>query len=165
MHARYPRRIAFVALLAACGLAQAAVQVDYRNPQQFTEFTTWGDNYDAQSERWLASLQQYIEKKASGYIAPDQTLVVTISDLQRAGRAELLRTPTNPLVRVVRDDDAPRMELHFTLKRADGTTVAEGDRRLRDMDFLYKQQRGHDGDTLRFEKSMVDDWLQHEFGR
>jgi hypothetical protein len=58
----------------------------------------------------------------------------------------------------------PWMNLHFVLLAADGSTLREGDARLRDSSFLRRSVAGDSTDPLRFDKRMIDDWLREEFG-
>jgi hypothetical protein len=157
------RATAMAALLSAGTLAQAAVQVSYQDPQKFSEFDTRAGGYDARRDTWLQALQKYIEARAARVVPADQTLVVTVTDLRRAGRVDPGRFPLAPDLRVVRDIDSPRIDLSFRLVRADGSVVAQGERKLRDLAFLHGLAR-NTTDPLRYEKSLVDDWLTGEFG-
>jgi hypothetical protein len=65
-------------------------------------------------------------------------------------------------VRVVKDIYPPRIDLRFRLTDADGRTLSEGERSLRDSAFLTRD--GLDSnDPLRFEKRLLDSWLRKEF--
>ena len=95
-------------------------------------------------------------------IARGQTLDVTISDIDRAGRYEpTVRMGMND-IRIVKDLYPPRMTLNFALKGADGQVVAEGERKLVDHAFLMGTQINNN-DNLRYEKRLIDDWLRKEF--
>ena len=59
----------------------------------------------------------------------------------------------------------PRIELRFRLTRADGSTVKEGARMLRDSGFLSSGGPLDRTDNLRYEKVMLDRWLGEEFRR
>ena len=57
----------------------------------------------------------------------------------------------------------PSIDLHFTLTAADGTTLSEGQRSLRDPAFLSRGVLYSRDDPLRFEKRLLDEWLRREF--
>lgn len=163
------RRSALCALLfvsAACGAATAPgapvrndrVEVSYRNPAGFSEM---GRDFGARRD-WLDDLSAYVAKRAASAVPPGQRLLVTITDVQRAGMIEPWRRAGTDL-RVVRDTTPPRIDLSFQLVTADGAVVKEGVRELRDFAFLTRSMR-HRGDLLSYEKNLVDDWVRQEFG-
>ena len=57
----------------------------------------------------------------------------------------------------------PRMTLRFREVDADGTVLAEGERKLSDPAFLMNASRVNDTDPLRYEKRMVDSWLRSDW--
>lgn len=54
--------------------------------------------------------------------------------------------------------------LRLRLARADGSTIKEGTRTLRDTAFLLHGSLDRQ-DALRYEKAMIDRWLEAEFRR
>ena len=93
-----------------------------------------------------------------------QQLAVTLTDIKLAGAFEPWRGPQFDDVRIVKDIYPPRIDLRFTLKSADGAILAEGERTLRDVGFLTRGM-ANTSDPLRYEKRMLDDWLNREFVR
>ena len=55
------------------------------------------------------------------------------------------------------------MTLRFRELDADGTVLAEGERKLSDRAFLMNASRFNDSDPLRYEKRMVDSWLRSDW--
>ncbi len=163
------RRGAFCALLflSTAGMAATApgapvsndrVEVSYRNPAGFTEMSR---DFGARRD-WLDDLSAYVAKRAAGAVPSGQRLLVTITDVQRAGMIEPWRRAGTDL-RVVRDTTPPRIDLSFQLVTADGAVVKEGVRQLRDFAFLMRSTR-HRGDMLSYEKNLIDDWVREDFG-
>lgn len=143
--------------------AQAQVQVTYQNPQQFTEFAGSTARYD-EGQRWLADLKSYIETQAAARLPAGQQLSVTVTDLRRAGWVDPMLRPGQP-VRVVRDIDAPRLDVQYRLSDANGTVRQSGEAQLRDLGFLSRPQRPGPADALTHEKNLVDRWLDEFLGR
>ena len=67
-------------------------------------------------------------------------------------------------MRVVKDLYPPRINLSFRIVNADGIVVAEGNRKLRDMGFMYSG-RALDKDPLKYEKKLLERWISRELGR
>ncbi|MEC5398551.1 DUF3016 domain-containing protein [Uliginosibacterium sp. H1] len=162
------------ALCAAClPLATAAaesgrdgaVQVRYEQPEGFTESRR---SFESERQRsgWLTELARHVEKRAAVRLADGQRLEITVTDIDRAGETELWRGGAQASdLRIVRDLYPPRIDLHFVLRDAQGGVLRQGERRLRDIDFMSRPGRLRDDDRLRYEKALLDDWLDREFGR
>jgi hypothetical protein len=50
------------------------------------------------------------------------------------------------------------MRLHYTLESG-GSIIASGNAELSDMMYLQRMNRYPDGEPLRFEKQMIDEWF------
>jgi len=154
--------ITIPAASAADASPRAAVKVVYVAPGKFTDV---GDNgyvtTDARRDALLAQLAAHVEKRAAGRIPSGGTLAVTITDVDMAGGFEPGRAANADRVRIVRDVYPPRIKLDFRLADAGGKVVAEGRRELTDLSFMTNAE--YRGDLLRYEKKLLDDWLDREF--
>jgi hypothetical protein len=65
-------------------------------------------------------------------------------------------------VRIVRDVYPPRIDLRFRLAAADGSLLKEGECKLRDPAFMATALLYFRDDPLRYEKALLDDWLERE---
>ncbi|MEL1265337.1 DUF3016 domain-containing protein [Pseudoxanthomonas putridarboris] len=139
-----------------------AVSVGWTDPAQFSEIKYSGNRWEAQRGRWVVDLAEYLQEKSAHRLARGQTLDVTITDIDRAGRYEPTVRPGMNDIRIVKDIYPPRMTLNFTLKGPEGQVLAEGERKLVDHGFLMSSSVNNN-DQLRFEKRMIDDWLRREF--
>jgi hypothetical protein len=88
---------------------------------------------------------------------------VEILDIKRAGEFEWIGTQ-NDDVRILRDLYPPRMRVQFRRTDAGGQVIAEGERTISDLDYLMGSQPVPTTDPLRYEKRMIDRWVQREFG-
>ena len=154
------RRLALLPIaFASLGAAAATAHVEFVKPESFTDA---GRDY-AGSERDdnLQRLSSHITAEAARRLPADERLDVWVTDVDLAGYFDPRQTFTHE-VRIVKDVYPPRIKLRFRLTRADGGTVAEGERNLTDRNFLTRAQR-YPLDGLGYEKTMLDNWFREEF--
>jgi Protein of unknown function (DUF3016) len=133
------------------------VEVSYRNPAGFTEM----DRSPRERTDWLDDLSGYVAKRAAKSVPDGERLLVTITDVQRAGMVEPWHRHATDL-RVVRSTLPPRIDLDFQLVAANGAVLKEGRRSLRDFAFLERGGLRYRGEPLSYEKNLVDDWLRKD---
>lgn len=137
------------------------VSVDWTDPSKFSDLAYSNNRWEAQQGDWVTTLAEHLQEEATGRLPAGQTMSVTITDIQRAGRYEPWAGINYSHVRVMRDVYPPRMTLQVRITGADGQVVAEGERKLADMSYLHNAAPT-DTDNLRYEKRMIDDWLRRE---
>ena len=162
------RRVVCALMFGLSGAAFAApgatfstdrAEVGYRNIDGFSEMTRLhGVRTD-----WLDDLSRYVAKRASRNVPEGARLLVTITDVQRAGQIEPWHGPASSDLRIVRDSTPPRIDLNFRLVAVNGAVLEEGTRQLRDIDFL-RRAGFHRDEPLAHEKNLIDDWLRKDFG-
>lgn len=135
------------------------VEVSYRNPAGFSEMDR---DFGSRGE-WLDELSRYVAQRAARSVPDGARLLVTITDVQRAGRLEPWHVNLPPDVRIVRANAPPRIDLSFQLVAANGAVLKEGSRQLRDVAFLNRSGL-HRGENLAYEKNLIDDWLRRDVG-
>jgi hypothetical protein len=158
------RLLCSACLALAAVIAQAAtppdnVNVHYKNPQNFTEAKNNFGTHRSDADAYLKPLKAYIAERAERILAPGQRLDIEVTDVDRAGEYEPWRGPRFSDVRIIKSIYPPRLDLNFTLYGADGKVLREGSRKLRDAGFLSRSLP-NDQDSLRFEKSLIDQWLR-----
>lgn len=146
------------------GVAAGTVSVTYDEPAGFSDAREGGHESDAARRAWLDALCEHLSERAAAALPTGQHLEVHITDVKRAGGFEPWRGPQAAHLRVVRDVYPPRIDLRFKRLAADGSVLQTGSRQLRDAAFMMRPNRYAD-DRLRFEKTLVDDWVEQEFGR
>ena len=92
---------------------------------------------------------------------PGQSLDVQFLDIDLAGRLSSWEV-ASPGLRIMSEVTWPSMRLHYTLQR-DGMTVASGDERLVNLDYLGAETEYMSSDPLRFDKALLDRWLDRRF--
>jgi DUF3016 family protein len=138
---------------------QGPVTVRWEDPEQFTEIRYSHNPTESRRGDWVEQLALYLRKRAQPRLAAGERLEVIITNIERAGDFEPWLGINFHDTRIVRDYYPPRMELHFRLIDANGR-VREGERKLTDAGFMQTSMR--DNDLLRFEKDLIDRWLQRE---
>lgn len=138
--------------------------VSWTDPGEFDEVKDSHGRGMIKSGVWLAELKKHLERRATRVLPEGQQLEVTFTDIKLAGQFEPWRGPQFDDVRIVKDIYPPRIDLRFTLKSADGRVIEEGERTLRDLGFLTRSI-ANTSDTLRYEKRMLDEWLNRDFIR
>lgn len=121
-------------------------------------------NFTDLAPMYLAGqIRDYVQRRATQYLAEDQALMVTINDVDMAGGFEAWHGPEYHNVRVMRDVYPPRIDLSFELTDENGAVLANGERRLRDLSYLMRVRPKIDPDQLAYEKQLLDEWLREEF--
>lgn len=141
-----------------------AVSIDWTDPNQFSDIRYSGNRYEAEQGNWVVDLATYLQKQAGKKLADGQQLQITITDIRRAGMYEPGRGLNMDRIRVIKDIYPPRVTLNFSLKGADGQVIAEGERKLVDSAFMLGGGLPTDTDPLRYEKRMLDEWVNKELG-
>ena len=140
------------------------VTVVFDHPEKFTDVKA-GDS-DDENERgardYLPPFKEHIEREAGRLLGAGQKLTVTFTDIDMAGAFEPWRGPQFSDVRIIKDIYPPRLVLNFTLTDADGRVLKQGERKLSDLAFLLRITRAFRDDPLRYEKELIDDWLDTE---
>jgi hypothetical protein len=146
---------------AQAASVQAPIQVEFLHPEQFNDAA---DRNPADAKRrdfYLGQLARYLSERAAPMLRAGQHLNVVISEVNRAGAFEPWRRALDD-VRIVRNVYPVRISLRFRLEGENGALLQEGERELRDSFFLDRWHRPND--PLRYEKALLDDWLERELG-
>ena len=160
-----PTRIRGVAL---CGLLlslpsigqETPVQVRYVDSENFADVGNHRFSDERVRAAYLDQLRGHLVKRAAALLTPGEQLSVSITEVDMAGEFEPWRPPLGD-ARIVKDIYPPRIDLAFRLASGDGKVVKEGARELRDPAFLAGANL-YPGDPLRYEKALVDRWLEQE---
>jgi hypothetical protein len=140
------------AVLLAGGAAWADVSVTFVKPEEFADVPRNGIDRD----RTLKDFSDYfatLNKK----LPAGQNLKVEILDIDLAGRLWPRRTGDD--IRVMNGGaDWPHIHLRYTLEQA-GQVLRSGDEHISNMMYQQRINRYSDGDPLRYEKQMLDEWF------
>jgi hypothetical protein len=146
--------LAAMLLLGSVGAMAAPATVTFAQPDQFSDVprSAWD------RERILKLLTQHFDVLAARLPA-GQTLSVEVLDLDLAGRT-IPTAMANPDLRVLGTGaDWPHMKLRFTVREGE-RVVKSGEDNISSMSYLDRVNRYVSGDSLRYEKQMLDDWFK-----
>lgn len=152
------KRLALAGLvLLSAGGASAAVTTAFSHPENFRDLPY--DSYDRdQVLRGLADHFAYLGKD----LPHGQDLRLEVVDLDMAGYIRPNFRGRQD-IRILRGGaDWPTMVVRYSLE-SNGQVIASGEDRLTDMGYLQHLNRYSDGDPLRYEKRMIDDWFKAKF--
>ena len=114
---------------------------------------------------WQKTLSEYLRKRADLVLPPGQKLDVTFEDIKLAGDFEPWHGPNAQDIRFMKDIYPPRATLRYKVTDAHGATIREGESKLSDLAYLQRTTVADSTDPLRYDKRMLDDWLNKEFVR
>jgi hypothetical protein len=149
------------ALMAALPAMAATVQVEFVKPESFTDVGRRHHFIDRDAA--LEAIRSHLVAQGAKKLPADESLAISITDVDLAGAFEPQQSLSRE-VRIVKDIYPPKIDLRFKLTRADGSVVKEGERTLRDFGFLTGTTPTYATDNFRYEKAMLDDWMEREFG-
>lgn len=152
--------VTLAALIAAPMALGASATVEFVKPEGFTDAGRRWAYTDKENN--LEQLKLHLVAQVGKMLPADETLTISITDVDLAGDYDPRQRYSNE-VRIVKDVYPPRINLRFSLARADGTIAKEGERSLRDPGFLMGTGTRYTSDNLRYEKAMLDEWLEREF--
>ncbi|WP_084197194.1 DUF3016 domain-containing protein [Solimonas soli] len=145
---------------AAPAVAAPNTLVTFKDPDKFIDAGTDGIG-SRTSPQVLDALKKHLQQLGARWLPAGQTLQITVTDIDLAGRFDP-RPGRDNRVRIMRDGDWPRIDLHYTLKQ-DGRTLQDADAHLSDMSYLMNSGLTRSDDWLRYEKSMLDRWFAKTF--
>ncbi len=144
---------------SAAAYAAARVSVVFIEPEKFTDMRySEGEHY---SPAIQLQLQSFIVETGAALLAEPLRLEIRVTDVDMAGDFELFRGPVRDQVRVIKSIYPPRIALEFRVIDAAGQAIAEGKRKLTDIDYQMRVVYPPD-DYLRYEKDLFRDWLRAE---
>ena len=144
------------ASLLASGTATAAVTVSYTDPENYADLA----NNDYDRAHLLKEFDGYFASLGSRLPA-GQNLQIEVLDVDLAGRVEPNMRGAD--LRILRGGaDWPRMRLRYRLE-SNGQVLSSGEDDLSNMMYLDRMNHYNRGDTLRYEKQMLDDWFSKKF--
>ena len=129
--------MAALALALSAGIAAAAVEVRFVEPEKYSDAGDFAGYRDR--EQTLKGIQAHF-RELGDKLLPGK-------DPHRSPRSA---------------DPCPAMELRYVLREG-GKEIGSGTARLSDMSYLESSNRYSSSDPIRYEKKMMDAWFRSEF--
>jgi hypothetical protein len=149
-----------VLILAAAGLSAATVNVTAEDAEKHRDIRISNMSEEASLEVVLDQIRDGLSRSAKRYLAKGQTLDIHFTDIDLAGEFEPWRAGPQYDIRWVKDIYIPRLDFTFKLTNADGTVVAEGEEKLRDMAFMMRANNIRIQNSAYYEVQMLNDWMR-----
>lgn len=139
------------------------VSIELVDPESFTDFSVSGLDERRTESIFMGEWERFAELDANRLVPSGHTLHLKVTDIDMAGDIQPWRNRHNADIRYVEQIYPPRMNFHFTLKNAEGDVVAEGEERIRDMNFMFGfNTRFRTYNSFQYELSMLADWLRRD---
>jgi Mrp family chromosome partitioning ATPase len=143
------------ALLVTAGAASAGpATVTFADAEHFADMP----REESKRQEILADLSDHFGKLAAKLPA-GQTMSVEVLDLDLAGRSWPGIWGTRELRVLEGGADWPHIKFRYSIMQ-DGKVVKSGEETVQNMDYLWRLNRYSSGDTLRYEKQMLDNWFR-----
>ncbi len=142
-------------LLVGAGAASAGpATVTFANPEQFADMPREASS----REQVLADLSDHFGALAAKLPA-GQEMKVEVLDLDMAGRSWPGMWGARELRVLEGGADWPHIKFRYSITQ-DGKVVKSGEETVQNMDYLWRLNRYSTGDSLRYEKQMLDTWFK-----
>lgn len=151
------RLIALAVMALASAATYADVQVNFVHPEKFSDIK---DSSGFRDQEVLKDIKAHLVEQFEKRL-PGRDVRVDVSDVDLAGEVEPFMW-RGQWMRVMRTVTSPAIELSYEVSEG-GKVVQQGKTRLRDMNYQDGFNVYYSGDSLRYEKRMLDRWMQHEF--
>ncbi|MBV8037552.1 DUF3016 domain-containing protein [Roseateles sp.] len=152
------RWIVLAVMALASAAAQADVQVNFIHPEKFSDIK---DNNGFRDMEVLKDIKAHLVGQFEKRL-PGRDVRVDVSDVDLAGEVEPFMRRSGQWVRVMRSVTPPSIELSYEVREGD-KVVQQGKTRLRDLNYQDEFNAYYSGDPLRYEKRMIDRWMDREF--
>lgn len=160
--------VALPLLFSSAPVVAAEVKVTWENAEKYTDVRPANESRKRFRERTLAALEEHIVELASK-LPESQKLTMTVTNVDLAGQvwpSQFVGFGVGAAndVRVIQRVDIPRMTFSYTLSDEQGAVISSAEEvQLKDMNFMESNIRTNRGDTLSYEKIMLEDWFNDTF--
>lgn len=136
------------------GAPAAEITVTYAHPEKFRDF----GRTDREREENIRLLTRHLQTLGARLLPPGGKLQVAFDDIDLAGEVEPWHFRGED-IRVLRSVTWPRLDLHYHLEQP-GAAPREGKAQLNDPAYLDRVNPYFQGESLRYEKALLDEWLR-----
>jgi hypothetical protein len=132
--------------------------VSFTNPDGYTDMGRYPEDRSAPMKEIEAHLKQLGQR----YLPSTQLLKIEVLDVDLAGHLRM-SSRLGREVRILRGNaDWPSIKVNYVLE-ADGRVLLERQEDIADMGYLQHAPRHYSGQSLPYEKQMLDDWFRQHF--
>lgn len=136
------------------------VKVEWTEPNDFRDIRTTNAGQKRFQNRVLTELSEQFQESARQYLPDNQTLYLTITDVDLAGRIDY---GFSPELRVIRTIDFPQINFNYEIKDENGLVVSSGEEIIKDLGFESSVLRFRYRDSFPYEKKLIARWFKNTF--
>jgi hypothetical protein len=141
----------------------ADVEIEWFEPEKYRDIRSGVESQKSFQDRVIAALTSYFEEAAAETLPEDQTLYLTITDVDLAGDVEYFFFRFPMRVRVMRDVHFPSIEFSYELRDAGGKVLKSGKENIKDMGYLFSERVYVKDPPFDYENRMIDNWFKKNF--
>lgn len=146
------------ALLGSTNALAAEVDVQWQDPEKFTDIRPANDSRKAYRERVMKKFAGFFQE-LSANLPEGYTWQVTVSDIDLAGDVDYFAGGAGSPLRVVKEIYSPAITFSHVLRDQFGEQVVAGEEKLRDMGFMHSLRSISKSEEFHYEKQMLQDWF------
>src|SRR5688500_5314047 len=160
---RYATTVSALALIFTSAFSSAAtLEFSWDDPTKFRDMKQTDGNTAKFRTRVMNELEEQFRDEAEKLPA-DQTLHVTVHDVNLAGDVEYFH-PGYPFgLRVIRSIDFPTIDLSYELMDANKAVIQSGTEQIKDLGFRNAMMNTLQHDPFKYENQLIEDWYETEF--
>ncbi|WNC71792.1 DUF3016 domain-containing protein [Thalassotalea psychrophila] len=137
-------------------------EIDWVEPDKFTDIRPGNESRSNMQKRVFKELEQHFSELAEKLPA-EQTLKISVTNLDLAGDIRYMVGPNNSTIRVVEDLYFPKMKFDYQLVSSDKSIISTAKADIKDMSFNTGVRRSMSSEAFYYEKNMIDDWFYKTF--
>jgi hypothetical protein len=142
--------------------AHPRILVFFDHPQGFFDIRDRNPPTDEGQKQVLSTLADYLVHRAQVYLPAGNSLTIVFSNIKLAG---VIPLGEGHHERVVLNSTPPLFVFEWKETDRAGTVVASAAEKLEVEDFKDLSPNTDEGDSLRYEKAVLDDWMRNRLAR
>ncbi len=151
---------------AALADSDARLTATLTDVDNFRDFSVSGMSEERTKGVFESEFNRFARTEARRSIPEEYRVHLEFTDIDMAGDIQPWRNRNHSDLRYIEAIYPPMLEFKYTVKDAEGETVLEGEKTLRDINYLFSpNQRFRSFTSFRYELSMLSDWLRGELRR
>lgn len=154
-----------ILLLGSFAMQAGTIKADFEDIDNYRDFSVYGLSEEKTLSIFKAELEDELENLSEKYLAGDETLTITFTDIDMAGDIQPWRNTNNADIRYVESIYPPRLEFRYTLTDADGKVLDEGQASISDLAFQMNTSAVIKGryESFFYEMELLRDWMRKTF--
>jgi hypothetical protein len=155
--------LALLCLCLAVPADAASVAIEWQDPGKYRDMRAGNEGQRNFEQRVTAALTRSFEDAAADHLPAEQTLRLTITDVDLAGDVEYFFVDFPQGIRVMRDVYFPSIRFAYELRDAGGNVIASGEENIKDMGYRFSGMNFINDPEFNYEDRLIHDWVAGTF--